>query len=324
MVNTQVADDVSWLKKVTGQAAEYTFYSTENCTDYGCLWGKLTAENTIYIKIDDDIAYIHPDAIPRVVHTRIEHPNPFAISGNIVNTMLMSYLHYRTGALHAFYPEPHLEPTWPACESWRPSELPQYPDSSTIPDDYDILEMEPAFKGQRWLPVGNDTSLDMLKTPIGRFDPKEEVTGFGTALGSWALGVQQQYSLLQNLEKNTMKQYIFGSDLDNPAPGVSNTLWDTKYTRYNLNFVAVWGKDVRDNWPFDRDDEGEMTEGIPKKTGRPFVIETRALVAHFHFSPQRDRIIKTDLLDRWRAYANERVCGVGNLKRPFDDRCEGY
>lgn len=323
MVNTQEPEDLSWLRSLTSQTEGYIYYTMEKCENWGCIWDYLTADDTIYIKMDDDMVYIHPEAIPRVVQTRIEHPNPFAISGNIINTMLMGYMHYRTGALHAFYPEPHSKPTWPASESWRISELPQFPETVDIPGDYDVLDMEPVFKGQRWLPVGNDTIFDMLKTPIGKFDAKEQVTPWGSALRSWAQGVQQEYSLLKNLEDNTLKHYIFGSSLDNDTPGISDTLWDTKFLRYNLNFCAIWGKDVRENLPIS-DDEQAITEDLPRKTGRPYVIETRALTAHFHFGPQRENIIKTDLLDRWRAYANDQVCTVKNLKRPFDDRCEGY
>lgn len=42
--------------------------------------------DTIIVKLDDDLVYMHEEAIPRLVTTLIEHPEAFGCSGNIVNT----------------------------------------------------------------------------------------------------------------------------------------------------------------------------------------------------------------------------------------------
>lgn len=39
------------------------------------------------------------------------------------------------------------------------------------------------------------------------------------------------------------------------------------------------------------------------------LLNTRAVVAHFSFLSQRD-LFATDLLDRYRAYANEAACEI--------------
>lgn len=72
------------------------------------------------------------------------------------------------------------------------------------------------------------------------------------------------------------------------------------------------------------DDEQELTVTVPKRLKRPVVIDTRAIVAHLSFFPQFEGIKETDLLDRYRAYANEMVCKPDNRKIPFDTRCKGF
>lgn len=77
------------------------------------------------------------------------------------------------------------------------------------------------------------------------------------------------------------------------GPG-GEQLFDMQYVRYNLNFVALWGRDVRDNLPIGQWDEEELSQTIPRRLGRPFVIDTRAVVGHHSFFTQRDGIDKTD------------------------------
>jgi hypothetical protein len=96
-----------------------------------------------------------------------------------------------------------------------------------------------------------------------------------------------------------------------------------QYQRYNLNFLAIWGRDVKAGLPI-TDDERELTQAIPERLGRPFVVDTRAVVAHHSFYIQKDGILSTDLLDRWRAFANENVCAADNQKKPWDLRCDGF
>lgn len=48
------------------------------------------------------------------------------------------------------------------------------------------------------------------------------------------------------------------------------------------------------------------------------LVDTHALCAHFHFFTQRE-IASTDLLDRYRAYANENICAATNQKTRMID-----
>ncbi|XXG98245.1 hypothetical protein Hte_004568 [Hypoxylon texense] len=377
MVHTNKEEDIAYLKDLVSKREEhYHIVDGGPCegTSFGCIWDSVVEDNTIYIKIDDDIIFIHPDTIPQLVHTRIATPHPFAVSANLVNSPLTGYEHFHYGAIHAFRPDPSTKPPrHAAAESWRPSEKPLFPasempdhlnvsDVRSIPLDDEVFPARP-YPGHPFLLVSEEEDpFALLRTPMGlNWLAGGEMGGGGVekayeaAWKSWAVAAQQQYSLLKNLEDDAMDRYFFGSPLEFPstanlstvalkhaaaaaaaaaskqgggdsAPplGAEQQLYDTAYKRYNLNFVALWGHDVRAALPVAADDEQDLTVTIPKRTRRPFVIDTRAVVGHLSFYPQRDGVRETDLLDRWRAFANEMVCAPDNRKAPFDRRCPGF
>ncbi|KAI1738264.1 hypothetical protein F4680DRAFT_467480 [Xylaria scruposa] len=345
MIHTDIEEDLAYLRELVLQRPQYRIVTPGTCRgfDFTCLWDPVVEDDTIYIKIDDDIVFIHPDTIPQLVSTRIAEPHPFAVSANLVNSPRTGYKHYDR-----------------AAQLWRPSDFRTYPKKkmpkvSENDTHYDIneevakkyLEAGPRYEGHPWLSL-EDTEDALLKTPMGIAKLASLVASDSdflrsTAWSSWMISAQQQYSLLRNLEQNTMWRYHFGTQMDYPqganssadaaalkffdpnhlGPGAEQ-LFDTGYIRYNLNFVALWGHDIRQALPIGGDDEHAITVHIPQSLQRPFVIDTRAVVSHLSFFPQHDGIRQTDLLDRWRAFANEFICPVDNQKAPFDPRCAGY
>ncbi|KAI0111470.1 hypothetical protein F4814DRAFT_356118 [Daldinia grandis] len=359
MVHTNNEDDLEYLNGLVSQRKEhYHIVEAGTCegSSYGCIWDSVVENDTIYVKIDDDIIFIHPDAIPQLVHTRIAIPHPFAISANLVNSPLTGYEHFHVGAIHAFRPDPSEEPSYAAVESWRPSEKSRFPASSlpelkisnlkSIAMDDEIYP-KPPYNGHPFLLLP-DAPFDLMKTPMGlnylRGGDKGVESMYEAAWKSWAIASQQQYSLLKNLEDNAISRYFFGSPMEFPnltnmtntstpilkyqaqnkgSPGAEQ-LYNTQYKRYNLNFVALWGHDIKKSLPIAGDDEQDITVTIPKRTRRPFIIDTRAVVGHLSFYPQHDGVKTTDLLDRWRSFANEMICTPHNQKKPFDVRCPGF
>ncbi|KAL7620030.1 Mitochondrial-processing peptidase subunit alpha [Parahypoxylon ruwenzoriense] len=342
MAHTKDEDDVAWIEDVVKRTPGYKIVGKGDCEGkkYSCMWNYAVEDKTIYVKIDDDIVYIHPDAIPQLVHTRIALPHPYAISSNLVNSPVTGMEQYHYGAIHPFLPDPSSKPSFLAAETWRVSEKEKYPDLDLL-EDYDLIKTKVPYRGHPWLLISDD-HYELLKTPMGKYDQNRgaDPIAFGAAWKSWSIGAQQQYSLLYNLEQNKMQRYFFGRNIRYPdgssapnasaivkgdvnGPGGEQT-YDTGYTRYNLNFCAVWGSDIRDQLPIADDDEQDITSDIPRRIGRPFLIDTRSVVAHFSFFTQQDGITKTDLLDRWRAFANEGVCKPNNLKKPWDLMCDGF
>ena len=259
-------------------------------------------------------------------------------------------MHYHSGAIHPLVPDPSKTPSFAAAETWRQSEKPLLSANTTEetrkPEDA-IIPPTP-YRGHTWLLVSND-QYDLQRTPMGINSQTDgggkSTSALGTAWRSWAVAAQQHYSLLVNLERDQISKYFFGNPISYPKdkndeehirlvaasndtdmqsiPG-GEQLFDTQYNRYNLNFIAIWGHDVAVALPMAEDDEEELTVTVPKRVKRPFVIDTRAVVSHFSFYPQYDGMRETDLLDRYRAYANEMVCRPDNRKSPFDKRCKGF
>ncbi|KAI0199284.1 hypothetical protein F4808DRAFT_218989 [Astrocystis sublimbata] len=360
MVHTNIEDDLDYLGELVERRSQYQIVATGDCegSNYACMWNKVVEDDTIYVKIDDDIVFIHPDAIPQLVSTRIAEPHPFAISANLVNSPFTGYRHYEVGAIHPFLPDPNSKPSRRAGQLWRSSDFASFP-KNKVPTDKqtgasgeiteEILNKhvfaDSSYEGHPWLLL-NNVQKPLLKTPMGINHLRMGVNGggaYGAAWKSWMIAAQQQYSLLRNIELDQMWRYHFGSqiaypqgtnssadeaalkfyDPDHQGPGAEQ-IFDTHYVRYNLNFVAMWGHDIQKALPVAEDDEQDFTVTKPQQFQRPFVIDTRSVVGHLSFNPQHEGIRQTDLLDRWRAFANEAVCTANNQKKPFDLRCPGF
>jgi len=245
---------------------------------------------------------MHEDTIPSMVHSLQRHPEAHIVLSNTVNNPMSNWLHYSTGAIYSYLPEPASQQDQAQIPSnngtWRASELPPYPDID-IADVFD-MDTAPPFEGHRWLPL-TETGRNFAKTPLNRafYDPD--------SLGwkSWAFAAQQHYSLLQNIEQGTTSKYWFGNGKDGT--------WDMHHIRYSINMMAIWGQSVADNPP-QGDDEQDLTVEIPTRIDKATLVDSRAVVAHMHFSGQQRDVMKTDLLERFRAYANEMVCSSDNHK----------
>ncbi|KAH7025902.1 uncharacterized protein B0I36DRAFT_386277 [Microdochium trichocladiopsis] len=347
LLHTRDETDRAFLKDLLAKRPDYEMVNPGECDgqDFSCMWDMFTEDDTIYIKIDDDIAFIHHDAIPQIVHTRLAEPHPLAISANLVNSPLTGTFHTLFGAMWPFLPDYSMKPSFKAAETWRPSEKPYYPANKNANfKEQDLVDLHAPYDGHTWLQVSDDHSFDIQKTPMGMSwnnDAGGETHHFTTAWRSWAVAAQQHYALFRNLELNRVSQYFFGRKIhwkateenlkvlgshvqtDPKLPG-GEQLYDTQYKRYNLNFIAIWGHDVKAIVPLSTDDEQDITVTRPRELHRPFVIDTRVIVAHLSFYTQHNGIKTTDILDRWRAFANEMVCTPQNRKTPFDERCPGF
>jgi hypothetical protein len=54
-----------------------------------------TRPDTVYVRLDDDICYVHHDAIRELVDFRIRNPQYFLVYGNTINNALCSCLHQK-------------------------------------------------------------------------------------------------------------------------------------------------------------------------------------------------------------------------------------
>ncbi len=251
------------------------------------------------------------------MYTKLTHPRSLDVVANLINSPETGWLHYRFGAIHAYLPE--LEPPQnPSADSkgptaWRASALPEWKgENMTFPvagiragkdDDGGVLAPDmpgaPPFQGHRWLPLpgGANKDEELWRTPMAEtsYDPN------GPDWGSWSLGAQAHYSFLENLEKGNLTLYHYGHGVDEEREGI----WNMAYDRMNINFMAIWGKDVLDNLPFRTpDDELELSVGINTELRRrmcisyfvpaPYVmLECRANDGHYSSTRQYPRHCRT-------------------------------
>ncbi|EFW17380.1 hypothetical protein D8B26_000109 [Coccidioides posadasii str. Silveira] len=310
--NTKNKDDLAFLDQILKRSPRYKKIFIEKPVwwpDHTKLWRQVE-RGTMYIKLDDDIMWLADDAIPNMVTTKLQNPDFLAVSANVINGPPLSFLHYHHDALHPYFPEllpsnkkddqpdprqtPKNDTEKRSLPGWRPSEHPFWEG----PNDFEWpLENEPPSDGHRWLRVQDDKALN--RTPVAKLT----YDFWGPTYESWAIAAQQHYSLLENIEKNTLDRYKFS-----PA-------WNMRGERIRINALAILGDDVLDtdvyHWPDNRGDEDMIALDLPKQLNRHILIEGKALAAHFNFMHQ-GALTKTDLLDRYYSYALDKVC-----KRPF-------
>ena len=257
--------------------------------------------------------FVHDDTIPRMVYTLMAHPEAHDVAANIINSPLTHWLHYHTEAVFPYLPE-ETNDTIPDPTSWRASDLPKYNGTHNTtwtfpgkPEGQKFFKVGddggPRSDNHRWLPMERN-SKNLMTTPIAA---GKDYNPFGKGWFEWTMAAQQHYSLLENMENEDFGRYWAGNQ---------DGIWNMQYTRYNLNFLAIWGSSVK-MMGIGGDDEDALTVAIPLALKRPCIIDTHAVVSHFSFGPTPE-LEKTDLLERYRLYANEKVCSRDNQKPKLD------
>ncbi|KAL1851637.1 hypothetical protein Daus18300_012510 [Diaporthe australafricana] len=303
VVHTDIDEDLEYLEALIPRRPEYTKYEVKGT--YRWLmgsWEPVTDPDAIYVKIDDDVVYFSDNAIPSVVKRLTDNPHFFAVSANVINNPALSWVHSHMGVYYPYWPEMKKPKKTPPVSSWRASELPPYSGPASGPKDFAIDGSSPApYENHRWLPVplpAGESTHDMSDYPVST----ATYDAHGPSLGNWALAAQIHYSFLQHLEQNDTHRYKFD-------------VWDYAYDRLSINFFAIRGRDIIDCFPFPQhDDEDYLTVKRPKELGRRVVMDGTGIAVHYAFGPQyrahdRHGLTDTDLLPRYRAYAQEMVCG---------------
>ncbi|KIW13731.1 hypothetical protein PV08_08922 [Exophiala spinifera] len=313
--NTDNEDDLRYLDEILTQTPRYKQVHQERTKDqgYSDAWSKLEP-GQIYVKIDDDLVWMADDAIPRLVTTKIQHPEYLVVSANMINSPLLGWLHYRMGAVHPYLPEYTSSPesaspyeeTSPSARSDQTQSVPRVswkhvnhppwtgPDSFTFPH-----EEVPPRQGHAWLRLretAESRTAQLRRTPI----VNTTYETWGPGLKSWAIAAQHHYSFLENLHDDNLHLYQFGPD---------SKPWISDYDRLSINFIAVNSTEILSHLPIPDDvvDEEWLTVTLPRQIGKSVAVDTHALGVHFSFFFQGD-LTSTDLLGRYLDYAQENVC----------------
>ena len=244
-------NDEGDLKFLDDLLASEPLYSSHHVNSTGLDFSQMyepCQRGNIYVKIDDDILYIDDWTIQSIVKRKVEHPEYFAVSANIVNNFGVAWVHYHLGAVHPYLPD--LTPLNGSTTSWRPSELPPW----TGPPEWNWTDWQ-APEQVRLLPLPKDQGSSNLMDSTPMATVKYGGSDWIDRRGSWLAVAQQHYSFFENLEKQELKRYGFG-------------MWDNLYIRISINLLAMSGDDIMDMMPMPSADEQAITMDWPKKTGR--------------------------------------------------------
>lgn len=306
VVKTTDGNDLAYLDQLLQTSKSYRKQTLENPHGlHGETW-TVVERGVMYVKIDDDVLFIGNSTVKDMIEAKAAHPEKLLVSANVINNPAMSWVHYHMmGAIRPYLPE-MIRPQNEMAISWRASELPIWREDGLFQHHE---RFDAPAENHRWLPLGPGYTNEGTPITTTTYD------AWGPAWNNWAIAAQEHYSFLEHLEKNDLDKYQYD-------------LWDYHFGRLSINMICIWGDDIVDNISLltHTDDEQFLTVDLPRKLGRresvparslakkltvlglDAVMHGKAMASHFSFGAQRGGLEQTDLLSRYKAYADENVC----------------
>lgn len=105
-VNTTNQADIAYIEQLAAQHPDFfklrrrpVWDNDRQCDSIWQYFQDYVADDTVYIRLDDDICFIAPDALPNLARFRTAHREPFIVYGNIVNNAICSFYQQARGFL---------------------------------------------------------------------------------------------------------------------------------------------------------------------------------------------------------------------------------
>lgn len=152
-VNTEHEEDLCFFNELKEKYPEFVTldYSAEGQHGYGSsaaihhFFRNTTDENTVYIRLDDDIVWIEDNFFEKMYNFRINNPNPFLIFGNIVNNAICDHIHQKQGI---YQPTPQFGYDCLDDNGWKNSELAESK-HRTFLDNFKLNNLD-AYRFGQW------------------------------------------------------------------------------------------------------------------------------------------------------------------------------
>jgi hypothetical protein len=263
-INTDVEEDVGYAEDMVPTHEDYRFVRIPNRGYASVYEATFTEEETVYVKIDDDVVFVDQHAIPRMVTTLLNRPDAFVVLANTVNNPAFGWVHYHLGAVRPYLPELAPDQEQLATREngvWKASDLPTWTGTWTVPklDEFHKLFEHDTVPKHRWLPTRDDKLL--YHTPAA----ESQYSAWGNNLHHWPLAAQAHYSLLEHLENDELSRYYMSHGGEPGALGA----WNMRGERVSINFIAVRGRDIVQNMEsLSHDDEHQLTVALPEQQDR--------------------------------------------------------
>ena len=111
-LNTGDIEDIKYINEIASDKIEIKRIEGLNKQDIFsiCKFFKYAQDDdTIYVRLDDDIVFIEDNAIEELLNARLENENPFVVFANIVNNAVINNIHQEIGVLGKQFGEASIE-----------------------------------------------------------------------------------------------------------------------------------------------------------------------------------------------------------------------
>ncbi|KAL4803911.1 hypothetical protein BDV18DRAFT_143451 [Aspergillus unguis] len=242
--------------------------------------------NTLFVLIDGDIVFLEYHLIPTMVRTKLDRPDVQVVSANVINQAALAHLHIHPSIALPYLPELQRENSVDR-DSWRASALPRWQG----PARYQVRKGFSRLSGShRWLPT-DDEAFDL--TPIGRYFSSDD----GPELHEWTVKAQQHYSFLHHLELGDLNRYKF-------------PIWNNPES-ISASFFCFMGSDAETVELFMSHEAHDTTlnsDEIESRRAKQFIVDGKGLAVQYNTDQRSRGLDDTDVLQRYRLYAQEMVC----------------
>lgn len=265
--NTDNEEDIAWIEGVADASdGGYEVVRLDQKSYNSVYEATFKERKTIYVKMDDDVVYVEPQAIARAVTTLINNPDALIVAANVINSPGLGWWHYHLDTAQSFKPELIPKEDELATRGnglWKTTDLPFWEGDTTLDfknfdnfTNFFNVQADEDIPKHRWLPTRN--KFDIYKTSVAATDSQG-----APHLTQWGIGAQNHYSFFTNLENGELGKYGLGKDYG------KGTTWHMRGIRISINFITMRGADVIDHMDLvtghpNGDDEQQLTVEMPR------------------------------------------------------------
>lgn len=285
---TKDATSLNSLDLLVKQTPLYTIAPERGLGNGG--WNR----DDLHIWIDGDMLFLEDHTIPTIVKTKLDYPDSSIVSANVVNEAALRALHSHPGTTLPYLPE-LLNQSFPAPtqaltnDDWRVSNLPHWEGPSDFKVDHAFT---PPSESHRWLPASDN---DAERAPI----VKSVDGNNGPGMDHWTVHAQQHYSFLSHLELGNLHRYKF-------------PMWSNPVESISSHLLCLRGKDLNTlQFILDQSHSSDLDMRAVRATyddNRRIIIDGKGLAVHYSTNASSRDLDHTDILRRYRGYAEEAVC----------------
>lgn len=99
--NTTDEEDIRWMRELSERDGFFRVvepqWELQSAFSIAPFFRRCVEPDTIYIRLDDDIVYLAPDAIAEMIKFRVANPNYLLVFGNVINSSVITHILQRKG-----------------------------------------------------------------------------------------------------------------------------------------------------------------------------------------------------------------------------------